>query len=98
MIWHLDNKAGKVGLHVKDLAGSEGPTSSTGKASKGTEPCSLLPVRTRKELSQGLSGGLAISGSQLGFSLCFTGSLAPYSDGVVGEKGACQPPVSQQSI
>ena len=52
-------------------------------------------MRTRKELSQGLSEGLAKSGSQLGSGLCLTGSPAHFSPPPLllgwgsGEKGAC---------
>lgn len=74
MIWHLDDKASEVMLCVKDLAMTEGDTSSIGKT-KGIELCVLLPVRTRKELNQRLSGAQAKSGLQLGFGLCFIGSL-----------------------
>lgn len=97
MTWHLDDKAGEVGLRVKDMAVSEGHTSFTGKASSGTELCFFLPVRTRKELSQGLSGDLAKSGSQLGFGIYFIGSLAPVLRWGGGGRRR-QPPVSQQSI
>lgn len=38
MIWLLGDKADEAGLRVKDLMVSEGHTSSTGKASSGTEP------------------------------------------------------------
>lgn len=98
MTWHLDDKIGEVGLRVKDVAVSEGHTSSTGKASSGTEPRFFLPVRTRKELSQRLSGGLAKSGSQLGFGV-FHWLPGPRSQmGWWREKEAWQLPVSQQSI
>ena len=42
---------------VKALGECEGHVSSMGKASQGTERCVLVPVGTRKGLSQGLSEG-----------------------------------------
>lgn len=73
MIWLLGDKAGEAGPRVKDLMVRVRDTRlPRGRLLQGPNL-----VGTRKELSQGLGGGLAKSGLSLGLDLF--GSLAPFS-------------------